>query len=126
MQIEFIYKYIFPRKYLISQAEQLCNILDMSAAWLWNLKYHCLCRASTPVFTCAFSMLVENQRPSTNEGLALVIITIGVITALWKSSAAGSTSSIVMCLFSTICNAGMMSMSGKVLSEDIGALQLAF
>lgn len=71
-------------------------------------------------------MAFEQKMPSRQELVALIVLTIGVMTAMWKNNAAGSPLAIVTCLLGTICNAGMMSLSGKVLSEKVDALQLAF
>lgn len=84
------------------------------------------CRASIPVFTCLLSMVFEHKVPSKQEGSALFVLTVGVMIAMWKNNAAGSPFAIALCLIGTICNAGMMSMSGRVLSEKVDALQLAF
>lgn len=71
-------------------------------------------------------MLFEQKVPTKQEASALVVLTIGVMIAMWKNNVAGSPAAITLCLIGTICNAGMMSMSGKVLSEKVDALQLAF
>ena len=85
-----------------------------------------MCRASIPVFTCLLSIVFERKIPSKQEGFALFVLTLGVMIAMWRNNAAGSPFAIGLCLIGTICNAGMMSMSGKVLSEKVDALQLAF
>lgn len=71
-------------------------------------------------------MAFERKMPTRSEFLALTVLTIGVMTAMWKNNAAGSSLAIMMCILGTICNAGMMSLSGKVLSEKVDAMQLAF
>ena len=71
-------------------------------------------------------MLFEHKIPTKQEASALVVLTIGVMIAMWKNNVAGSPAAITLCLIGTVCNAGMMSMSGTVLSGKVDALQLAF
>ena len=85
-----------------------------------------LCRASIPVFTCILSMVFERKIPTKAEAASLLVLTMGVMLAMWRNNAAGSPWAICLCLAGTICNAGMMSLSGKVLSEKVDVLQLTF
>ena len=71
-------------------------------------------------------MLFERKVPSKSEAVSLIILTAGVMTAMWKNNAGGSSWAISLCLMGTISNAGMMSLSGKVLSEKVDVLQLTF
>ena len=104
----------------VKQQTQVHVQLPMPSANLW------LCRASIPVFTCLLSIAFERKVPTKQEGFALLVLTLGVMIAMWRNNAAGSPFAIGLCLIGTICNAGMMSMSGRVLSEKVDALQLAF
>ena len=71
-------------------------------------------------------MLFEQKVPTRAEAMSLVVLTLGVMIAMWKNNAAGSPFAIILCLAGTVCNAGMMSLSGKVLSEKVDVLQLTF
>lgn len=78
------------------------------------------------MFTCLLSMLFERRVPSREEAASLVVLTAGVMLAMWRNNAAGAPWAILLCLAGTICNAGMMSMSGRLLSEKVDVLQLTF
>lgn len=71
-------------------------------------------------------MLFERKIPSVAEATSLLVITLGVILAMWRSNAAGTPWAILICLLGTISNAGMISLSSKVLSEKVDVLQLTF
>lgn len=98
----------------------------LTASKIIELMQTLTCRASIPVFTCLLSIAFEHKIPTRQEGLALLVLTVGVMIAMWKNNIAGTPMAISLCLMGTICNAGMMSLSGKVLSEKVDALQLAF
>ena len=69
---------------------------------------------------------IEKQIPSKGEAVSLVVLTAGVMLAVWEGTVAGSVQSIVLCLAGTVCNAAMMSTTGRVLSERIDVLRLTF
>lgn len=71
-------------------------------------------------------MVFERKIPTRAEASSLVVLTAGVMLAMWKNNAAGAPWAICLCLAGTVCNAGMMSLSGKVLSEKVDVLQLTF
>lgn len=83
-------------------------------------------RASIPVFTCLLSMIFERKIPTRGEALSLFVLTAGVMIAMWRNNAGGASWAIMLCLAGTVSNAGMMSLSGKVLSEKVDVLQLTF
>lgn len=84
------------------------------------------CRASIPVFTCLLAVFIENKVPTRGEAMSLVILTVGVMIAVWEGTVKGSPRAILLCLGGTISNAAMMTTSGKVLSEKVDALRLTF
>ena len=54
------------------------------------------------------------QVPTGFEVLSLIILTLGVVLAIWEGSLAGSPSGIGIALASTFCGAAMLNFSGKV------------
>ena len=46
--------------------------------------------------------------------------------AVWEGSVNGSPRGIMLCIIGTVCNAAMMSTSGRILSEKLDVLRLAF
>ena len=85
-----------------------------------------LCRASIPVFTCLLAIGIEKKIPSQGEAVSLVVLTSGVMLAVWEGTVAGTTQAILLCLAGTLCNAAMMSTTGRLLSERIDVLRLTF
>ena len=84
------------------------------------------CRASIPVFTAILAVAVEHQVPSPGEAAGLVALTAGVMIAVYEGSGAAGPFAVFLCVLGTICNAAMMTFSGKLLSERIDVLRLAF
>ena len=56
------------------------------------------CRASIPVFTCMLSIVFEQKVPGRGEAASLIVLTLGVMIAMWRNSAAGSPLAICLCL----------------------------
>ncbi|KAK9801412.1 hypothetical protein WJX73_008430 [Symbiochloris irregularis] len=83
-------------------------------------------RASIPVFTCLLAVGIEKKVPSKGEAGSLFLLTAGVMLAVWEGKVAGTTQAIVLCVAGTICNAAMMSTTGKLLSDRIDVLRLTF
>ncbi len=83
-------------------------------------------RASIPVFTAVLAVVIEHQIPSPGEALGLVALTAGVMIAVYEGSGAAGPFAVFLCVLGTVCNAAMMSFSGKLLSEKIDVLRLAF
>ena len=71
-------------------------------------------------------MIFERKIPTRGEALSLFVLTAGVMIAMWRNNAGGASWAIMLCLAGTVSNAGMMSLSGKVLSEKVDVLQLTF
>jgi drug/metabolite transporter (DMT)-like permease len=83
-------------------------------------------RASIPVFTCVLAIVVEGKKPTSAEAGALLVLTGGVMIAVWEGTVAGSPRAVLLCVAGTVSNAAMMTTSGKVLSEKVDALRLTF
>ena len=56
----------------------------------------------------------------------MLLLTAGVMLAVWEGTATGTWEAILLCLTGTVCNAAMMSTTGKLLSERIDVLRLTF
>ena len=71
-------------------------------------------------------MVIEKKVPSATEATALLVLTAGVMMAVFEGSVTGSTAGILLCVCGTVCNAAMICTSGKLLSEKMDVLRLAF
>ena len=58
--------------------------------------------------------------------MALVVLSLGIMTCVWRSDAAGSVDAMSLCLLATMSNSAMSCFAGKVMSEAVDALQLIF
>eukprot|EP00884_Botryococcus_braunii_P008683 jgi/Botrbrau1/17816/Bobra.0127s0061.1 len=96
------------------------SLVDMT------LSLNQIIRASIPVFTCVLAVVVENKVPTKGEAVSLIVLTLGVMIAVWEGTVQGSPRAILLCIGGTISNAAMMTTSGKVLSERVDALRLTF
>ena len=85
-----------------------------------------ICRSFIPVICCILAIGIENKIPSGKEIGSLVILSLGVMIAVWEGSVNGSPHGIMLCIIGTVCNAAMMSTSGRILSERLDVLRLAF
>ncbi|KAL0050280.1 hypothetical protein WJX82_008064 [Trebouxia sp. C0006] len=83
-------------------------------------------RSFIPVICCLLAIGIENKIPTGKEIGSLVILSLGVMIAVWEGSVNGSPHGIMLCIVGTVCNAAMMSTSGRILSEKLDVLRLAF
>ncbi|KAL0042115.1 hypothetical protein WJX77_003727 [Trebouxia sp. C0004] len=83
-------------------------------------------RSCIPVICCLLAIGIENKIPTGKEIGSLVILSLGVMIAVWEGSVNGSPHGIMLCIVGTVCNAAMMSTSGRILSEKLDVLRLAF
>ena len=100
--------------------------LNNSSLVEMTLSLNQVIRASIPVFTCLLAIVVENKRPTQSEALSLLVLTAGVMVAVWEGTVAGSPRAVALCVAGTISNALMMTTSGRVLSEKVDVLRLTF
>jgi drug/metabolite transporter (DMT)-like permease len=91
-----------------------------------SLSLNQVIRSSIPVVTCLLAIGVEGKMPSEKEATSLVVLTIGVMIAVWQGTVAGKPHAIIFCVVGTICNAAMMTFSGKLLSEKLDVVRLTF
>jgi drug/metabolite transporter (DMT)-like permease len=96
------------------------SLLDIS------LSLNQVIRSSIPVVTCGLAVLVESRMPTQQELIALIVLTVGVMIAVWQGTIAGKPYAIFFCIMGTICNGAMMTFSGKVLSEKLDVVRLTF
>ncbi|KDD72440.1 hypothetical protein H632_c3342p0, partial [Helicosporidium sp. ATCC 50920] len=96
------------------------SLLDIS------LTLNQVIRSAIPVVTCLLAMVVENHFPSMREASNLVLLTLGVMLAVWQGKLAGSRASIALCVAGTISNGAMMTFSGKLLKEKLDIVRLTF
>lgn len=73
--------------------------------------------------TAILSLVIERKYITQMEFASLVVLTIGVMIAVWEGAMAGSVYGIILCLAGMVSNAAMMSMSSKVLSEKVDAFR---
>ena len=78
------------------------------------------CRSAIPVCTAFPAVFIEKTTPTQEELTALIVLTVGVMVMVWEGSATGSITGIILAIAATVCNAAMMSTSGKVCSALIG------
>jgi len=71
-------------------------------------------------------VLVEGKYPTQQEFTALLVLTVGVMIAVWQGTITGKPYAIFFCIMGTICNGAMMTFSGKVLSEKLDVVRLTF
>lgn len=91
-----------------------------------SLSLNQVIRSSIPVVTCLLAIVVEGKVPGEREGWSLVMLTVGVMIAVWQGTVAGKPHAIVYCVVGTVCNAAMMTFSGKLLSEKLDVVRLTF
>jgi len=91
-----------------------------------SLSLNQVIRSSIPVVTCLLAIVVEGKVPGEREGWALVMLTVGVMIAVWQGTVAGKPHAIMYCVMGTVCNAAMMTFSGKLLSEKLDVVRLTF
>ena len=61
------------------------------------------------------AILVEAKYPSRQEALSLVVLSLGVMLAVWQGTITGKPYAIAFSIAATICNGAMMTFSGKLL-----------
>ena len=72
-------------------------------------------RSAIPVVVCILSMLIMNKYPSRQEATALVVLTLGVMLAVWQGAVTGKPYAVFFCIAGTVCNGAMMTFSNKLL-----------
>lgn len=96
------------------------SLLDIS------LTLNQIIRSAIPVVTCVLAIVVERHFPSRSEAGNLMMLTVGVMIAVWQGNVSGTRTAILLCIMGTICNGAMMTFSGKLLSERLDIVRLTF
>mmetsp|Transcript_16545 Transcript_16545/g.35792 ORF Transcript_16545/g.35792 Transcript_16545/m.35792 type:complete len:368 (+) Transcript_16545:182-1285(+) len=92
-----------------------------------SLSLNQVIRASIPVVTAVGSIFIEGKNPSRREFASLLVLVFGVCIAVYEGSGThASLNGIVLCLLGTVSNGLMMSSIGRLMSEKLDVLRLAF
>eukprot|EP00908_Phaeocystis_cordata_P016261 Transcript_27530.p2 GENE.Transcript_27530~~Transcript_27530.p2 ORF type:complete len:390 (+),score=170.39 Transcript_27530:130-1299(+) len=78
-------------------------------------------RASVPVCVAIFGVCIEHKVPSKAEVACLVVVSIGVMLAVWEESR-NAVLGIILTLLSTVMQSIQMSLSGRLMSGKSGRL----
>jgi drug/metabolite transporter (DMT)-like permease len=83
-------------------------------------------RSAIPVATCLLAIAVEGHFPTRLEATALLLLCMGVMVAVWQGSVTGEPRAIFVCILGTMCNAAMMTFTGKLMSEKLDVVRMTF
>ncbi|KAK9816692.1 hypothetical protein WJX72_003780 [[Myrmecia] bisecta] len=100
--------------------------LNNTSLVLISLSLNQIIRSSIPVITAALAVFIESKVPSRAELGSLVVLTLGVMIAVFEGTVSGSVAGVMVCLSGTVCNAAMMTTSGRLMSEKLDVLRLTF
>merc|ERR1719198_1495781 len=78
-------------------------------------------RASIPVLVAVLAVCIEGKVPSKGEIVCLVVISVGVMLAVWEESR-NALMGIILTLGSTVLQSIQMSLSGRVMTGRSGKL----
>jgi drug/metabolite transporter (DMT)-like permease len=95
-----------------------CNNASLT---VMELSMNQVIRASIPVIVAMLAVCIEGKVPSKSEVLCLIVISMGVMLAVWEESR-NAMLGIVLTLISTVMQSIQMSLSGKVMSGRSGKL----
>ena len=95
-----------------------CNNASLT---VMELSMNQIIRASIPVLVAILAVCIESKVPSSKEIACLVVISAGVMLAVWEESK-NAMLGIVLTLVSTVMQSIQMSLSGKVMSGRSGKL----
>ncbi|KAA6421352.1 MAG: hypothetical protein FRX49_08629 [Trebouxia sp. A1-2] len=84
---------------------------------LITLSLNQVIRSAIPVCTATLAVFIEKKIPTGEEATGLIILTLGVMVAVWEGSVSGSVTGLLLCCAGTVCNAAMMSTAGKSHSQ---------
>jgi drug/metabolite transporter (DMT)-like permease len=95
-----------------------CNNASLT---VMELSMNQIIRSSIPVLVAILAVCIESKVPTKGEIVCLLIISLGVMLAVWEESR-NSTLGIVLTLISTVMQSIQMSISGKVMTGRSGKL----
>ncbi|KAL4856523.1 putative sugar phosphate/phosphate translocator [Chlorella vulgaris] len=91
-----------------------------------SLSLNQIIRSAIPVVACVLSIVVESKYPSPQEAASLVVLSCGVMLAVWQGTVAGKPYAIALSVAATVSNAAMMTFSSKLMSEKLDVVRLTF
>ena len=95
-----------------------CNNASLT---VMELSMNQIIRASIPVLVAMLAVCIEGKVPNLKEVACLVVISAGVMLAVWEESR-NAMLGVVLTLVSTVMQSIQMSLSGKVMSGRSGKL----
>ena len=95
-----------------------CNNASLT---VMELSMNQVIRAAIPVLVALIAVCVENKIPSKSEVASLMVISMGVMLAVWEESRNASLG-IILTIISSVMQSVQMSVSGKVMSGRSGKL----
>ncbi len=64
---------------------------------------------------CVLAIIVEGKYPSKEEATSLVVLSLGVMLAVWQGTITGKPYAIAFSIGATVCNGLMMTFSSKLM-----------
>jgi len=95
-----------------------CNNASLT---VMELSMNQVIRASVPVCVALLAVCIEHKVPSKGEVACLVVVSIGVMLAVWEESR-NAVLGVALTLLSTVMQSIQMSISGRVMSGRSGKL----
>jgi hypothetical protein len=83
-------------------------------------------RASIPLVTAIVSSATDRRLPRRGEFLGLVILCLGVSTAIGEATASGDSLGVMLCVVSVFAGAAMLTATSRALQGRIDSVQLMF
>lgn len=99
-----------------------CNNASLT---VMELSMNQVIRASIPVLVALLAVCIESKVPSRGETFCLVLISLGVMLAVWEESK-NAVMGIVLTCVSSVMQSIQMSMSGRVMSSKLDSFQMTF
>lgn len=96
------------------------SLLDIS------LSLNQIIRSAIPVVACVLAILVESKYPTRQEAVSLVVLSLGVMLAVWQGTVTGEPYAIFFSIGATVCNGLMMTFASKLMSEKLDVVRLTF
>jgi len=95
-----------------------CNNASLT---VMELSMNQVIRSSIPVLVAVLAICIEAKIPSKGEIVCLIVISIGVMLAVWEESR-NALLGIILTLASTVMQSIQMSLSGRIMSGRSGKL----
>lgn len=64
---------------------------------------------------CVLAILVESKYPTRQEAVSLVVLSLGVMLAVWQGTVTGEPYAIFFSIGATVCNGLMMTFASKLM-----------